>query len=266
MTDINLKDFDKNNWDEFVHLGALKDVIDQDNAINNEQNQQITQNTNDVTTAKQEAEDAKNTAESAQNTANEAKTTADGLSDKVDTAQSTAEDAKSVADEAKTSADNASKIAGMAQNTVTLLGTQVSQLDSEVIKRTSDTSIFKMNSGLNEISDGKVIAKMRTAIDNIGNMYKNHQSFEVRGTFKGSMLSNNQQLYTLTTPVDGFVNEIFNGFEVINLGNNTITIPVNIYVQSNGQINISTTGFSTDDLTALQLQSEQSYKVLMFAY
>lgn len=161
MTDINLKDFDKNNWDEFVHLRALKDVINQENAVNNEQNQQITQNTNDIATAKQEAEDAKNTAESAENIANEAKTTADGLSDKVDTAQSTAEDAKNTADEAKTSADNAGKIAGAAQNTATQLGSQVSQLDSEVIKKNSTESFIGTNtietingSDVTDASDG----------------------------------------------------------------------------------------------------------------
>lgn len=135
MTDINLKDFDKNNWDEFVHLRALKDVINQENAINNEQNQQIAQNTNDVTTAKQEAEDAKNTAESAENTANEAKTTADGLNDKVDTAQSTAEDAKNTADEAKTSADNAGKVAGMAQNTATQASNEVNELNNSKLDK-----------------------------------------------------------------------------------------------------------------------------------
>lgn len=52
MTDINLKDFDKKNWDEFVHLRALQDVINQENAVNNEQNQQITQNSNDISTNK----------------------------------------------------------------------------------------------------------------------------------------------------------------------------------------------------------------------
>lgn len=131
MTDINLKDFDKNNWDEFVHLRALKDVIDQENAINNEQNQQITQNTNDIATAKQEAEDAKQTAdEASQNAAS---------------AGQLANMAMQSATQANAKAQNAETIAGKAQDTATQLGSQVSQLDSEVIKKYSDANNFATN-------------------------------------------------------------------------------------------------------------------------
>lgn len=154
MTDINLKDFDKKNWDEFVHLRALQDVINQENAVNNEQNQQITQNTNDVTTAKQTATDAKTSADAARSTANDAKTTAenaqstandnktalDGLTDKVSTAQSTADDAKSAAAENKTNLDNVTNIATGAQKTATLLSDDLNKLDNEAIKKATGNS------------------------------------------------------------------------------------------------------------------------------
>lgn len=134
MTDINLKDFDKNNWDEFVHLRALKDVIDQDNVINNEQNQQITQNTNDVTAAKQEAEGAKQTADEAKQNAS--------------SAAQLANMAMQSATQANTNAQNAETVAGKAQDTATQLGSQVSQLDKTVIKKTDDSTLTDYNATL----------------------------------------------------------------------------------------------------------------------
>lgn len=166
MTDINLKDFDKKNWDEFVHLRALQDVINQENAVNNEQNQQITQNTNDVTTAKQTATDAKTSADAAQSTANDAKTTADnaqstandnktaldGLTDKVTTAQNTADDAKNAAAENKTNLDTVTNIATGAQKTATILSDELNKLDNEVLKK-NDTASYSGENKLLSIND-----------------------------------------------------------------------------------------------------------------
>lgn len=127
MTDINLKDFDKNNWDEFVHLRALKDVINQENVINNEQNQQITQNTNDIATAKQEAEDAKQTADEA--------------SQNAISAGQLANMAMQSATQANTNAQNAETIAGKAQDTATQASNGVNELkNSKLDKPTLEPS------------------------------------------------------------------------------------------------------------------------------
>lgn len=267
MTDINLKDFDKNNWDEFVHLRALQDVINQENVINNEQNQQITQNTNDVTTAKQEAEDAKNTA-------NEAKTTADGLSDKVDTAQSTAEDAKNTADEAKTSADNAGKVAGMAQNTATQLGTQVTQLDSEVIKKGTQqiTSITNVNISGSDNSKltGNMKGKIIPIVDAQGNNYPLYEcsfNLQVQDSLQNVFVDDNLNL-TLSNPVPDYWDDhqLKAYMMVTDAKTNLVNLSIGIKFSDTTHCNIWMMNFGDKVLSSLSWANDTSTNYHIYVY
>lgn len=77
MTKIDLSKFLQNNFDEFVHLRALKNVIDQVDSINAQQDTNITQAQSTADTAQQTATTAKNTADQAESDAKKAQADAD---------------------------------------------------------------------------------------------------------------------------------------------------------------------------------------------
>lgn len=77
MTKIDLSKFLQNNFDEFVHLRALKNVIDQVDSINAQQDTNITHAQSTADTAQQMATTAKNTADQAESDAKKAQADAD---------------------------------------------------------------------------------------------------------------------------------------------------------------------------------------------
>ena len=77
MTKIDLSKFLQNNFDEFVHLRALKNVIDQVDSINAQQDTNITHAQSTADTAQQTATTAKNTADQAESDAKKAQADAD---------------------------------------------------------------------------------------------------------------------------------------------------------------------------------------------
>lgn len=77
MTKIDLSKFLQNNFDEFVHLRALKNVIDQVDSINAQQDTNITHAQSTADTAQQTAITAKNTADQAESDAKKAQADAD---------------------------------------------------------------------------------------------------------------------------------------------------------------------------------------------
>ena len=76
MTKIDLSKFLQNNFDEFVHLRALKNVIDQVDSINAQQDTNITHAQSTADTAQQTADTAQQTATTAKNTADQAESDA----------------------------------------------------------------------------------------------------------------------------------------------------------------------------------------------
>lgn len=80
MTKIDLSKFLQNNFDEFVHLRALKNVIDQVDSINAQQDTNISHAQTTADTAQQTATTAESNADKAQQSADAAQTTADGKS------------------------------------------------------------------------------------------------------------------------------------------------------------------------------------------
>lgn len=76
MTKIDLSKFLQNNFDEFVHLRALKNVIDQVDSINAQQDTNITHAQSTANTAQQTADMAQQTATTAKNTADQAESDA----------------------------------------------------------------------------------------------------------------------------------------------------------------------------------------------
>ena len=85
MTKIDLSKFFQNNYDEFVHLRALKNVTDQVDAINAQQDTNITHAQSTADTAQQTATSAKNTADQAQQSASNAETDAKNAKADADT-------------------------------------------------------------------------------------------------------------------------------------------------------------------------------------
>lgn len=77
MTKIDLSKFLQNNFDEFVHLRALKNVIDQVDSINAQQDTNITHAQSTADTAQQTATTAKTTADQAESDAKKAQADAD---------------------------------------------------------------------------------------------------------------------------------------------------------------------------------------------
>lgn len=76
MTKIDLSKFLQNNFDEFVHLRALKNVIDQVDSINAQQDTNITHAQSTADKAQQTADTAQETATTAKNTADQAESDA----------------------------------------------------------------------------------------------------------------------------------------------------------------------------------------------
>lgn len=76
MTKIDLSKFLQNNFDEFVHLRALKNVIDQVDSINAQQDTNITHAQSTADKAQQTADTAQQTATTAKNTADQAESDA----------------------------------------------------------------------------------------------------------------------------------------------------------------------------------------------
>lgn len=76
MTKIDLSKFLQNNFDEFVHLRALKNVIDQVDSINAQQDTNITHAQSTADTAQQTADTAQQTAITAKSTADQAESDA----------------------------------------------------------------------------------------------------------------------------------------------------------------------------------------------
>ena len=77
MTKIDLSKFLQNNFDEFVHLRALKNVTDQVDSINVQQDTNIAHAQSTADTAQQTATTAKNTADQAESDAKKAQADAD---------------------------------------------------------------------------------------------------------------------------------------------------------------------------------------------
>lgn len=77
MTKIDLSKFLQNNFDEFVHLRALKNVIDQVDSINAQQDTNITHAQSTADTAQQTATTANNIADQAESDAKKAQADAD---------------------------------------------------------------------------------------------------------------------------------------------------------------------------------------------
>lgn len=82
---IDYSQFEKNNWDEFVHMRALKNVTDQVDSINAQQDTNITHAQSTADKAQQTADTAQETATTAKNTADQAESDAKNAKADADT-------------------------------------------------------------------------------------------------------------------------------------------------------------------------------------
>lgn len=136
---ISFSHFFKNNWDEFVHLRALRDIAQQIDDINAQQDSTISQAQSAATNAKNEADEA------SQNAVNAVK----------------------IGEMASQTATQAETVAQKAQDTASELGTQVAQLDGEVLKKQTDGQEFFKTLQATEMNGKNVLS----AVSDQANLY-----------------------------------------------------------------------------------------------
>lgn len=283
MTKIDLSKFLQNNFDEFVHLRALKNITDQLDAINAQQDTNITH---------------------AQSTADTAETNAEKAQSTADTAESNAEKAQQAADKAQQTADNKSSLEYQKadgttvfapvmmisevtrsdiDNGKTSIGKGLTCLDKDnkpidvgmdnqllsvqggfklfPTKDDKDT-VIKYDSSIQNVSDSTVKFELDPVLLHDGTIEKRIEDINISGKMNIDDLINTKALkISLTESLDPRIVGVACNANLYIVGKNLVNLPVTLNFNSS-DISVQLSGnYTTDILTGAGLTTGTTYPI-----
>lgn len=283
MTKIDLSKFLQNNFDEFVHLRALKNVIDQVDSINAQQDTNITHAQSTADKAQQTADTAQETATTAKNTADQAESDAKKAQANADT-KSTINYQKSDGDEVFASVMTIADIKRSdIDNGKTSVGKSLICLDKDnrpievgldnqllsiqggmkmFIDRDDKDTPINYNSAIQDISDSGVQFVFDPVVLHNGTIDDRIEDVNIFGKMNIDDLINS---YAFTIPlVESLDDRIVGSSCTANLhiiGKNLITLPVMLnFNRSLISVNLYE-NYTTDVLTGAGLTTGTTYPI-----
>lgn len=276
MTKIDLSKFLQNNFDEFVHLRALKNVIDQVDSINAQQDTNITHAQSTADTAQQTATTAKNTADQAESDAKKAQADADTKSTiNYQKADGTTVFAPTmlIADVKREDIDNGQTSVGKglmcldSQNKPIEMGLSNQLLSIQgalkmFINRDGKDTAIKYNSTIQDISDSGVQFVFDPIVLHNGTIDVRIEDVNIFGKMNLDDLINTQ---AFTIPLaesldDQIVGNSYRGNLHI-IGKNLITLPVTLNFDSSAISVGLNENYTTDVLTGAGLSTGTTYPI-----